>query len=94
MDKKFFLIHNYEEVPGMILSVEPESQVSLHNKWAKYCYMPININTVTFKMYNYQTDYRGYIVYAGTKQECFERLSLFHILNKYYTIPLADIEFE
>jgi hypothetical protein len=56
--------------------------------------MPININTVTFKMYNYQTDYRGYIVYAGTKQECFERLSLFHILNKYYTIPLADIEFE
>ena len=27
-------------------------------------------------MYNYQTDYRGYIVYAGTKQECFEILSL------------------
>ena len=57
--------------------------------------MPININdTVTFKMYNYQTDYRGYIVYAGTRQECFERLSLFPILNKNYTIPLVDIVFE
>ena len=45
-------------------------------------------------MYNYETDYRGYIVYAGIKQECFERLSLFPILNKHYTIPFVDIEFE
>jgi len=44
--------------------------------------------TVTFKMYNYETDYRGYIVYAGIKQECFERLSLFPILNKHYTFSL------
>ena len=45
-------------------------------------------------MYNYETNYRGYIVYAGIKQECFERLSLFPILNKHYTIPFVDIEFE
>jgi hypothetical protein len=99
MEIDYYLIHNYDDCPGMILSILPETQVRLHNRWAKYTYMPKKIgDTVTFHMYNYSTDFRGVIIFAGTKQECLFRLSTFPKVKisdlHQYDIPIVDVDFE
>ena len=99
MELEYYLIHNYDDCPGMILSVLPENKVRLHNRWAKYAYMPKKLgDNITFHMHNYNANYRGTIIYIGTKQECLDRLSTFPNIKMSdyyeYNIQIVDVDFE
>ena len=95
IDKMFYLIHNGEKVPGMILSILPGDQIKRHSKWIKYFYMPVEVgNYCTLSMYNYSIEYRGLVLYKGSKEECLARLEKFPNIYPDYEIQLTDVDFE
>jgi len=92
VESEYYLVLNYLNCPGLYLSVLPENQVRLVNIWAKYCDINKKVgDDVTFLMYNYSTEFKGVIVYKGTKLECYERFSQFSQMIK---LELEDVDFE
>jgi len=89
---EYYLILNYLDCPGMYMSVLPDDQIKLENIWAKYCDINKKVGDhVTFLIYHYATEFKGVIVYKGTKEECYERFSQFPAMIK---LELEDVEFE
>jgi len=91
----FYLIHNGERVLSLILSILPGDQIRRHSKWIKYCYMPVEVGKYcTISMYNHSIEYRGLVLYEGSKEECLARLERFPNIYPDYAIQLTDVDFE
>ena len=51
----------------------------------KYC---------TISMYNHSIEYRGLVLYEGSKEECLARLERFTNIYPDYAIQLTDVDFD
>ena len=57
--------------------------------------MPVEVgNYCTLSMYNHSIEYRGLVLYKGSKEECLAKLEKFPNIYPDYEIQLTDVDFE
>ena len=77
-EEQFAVVRNTDDMPGPILSLLKIEQIRSLSRWAPYCNIPIEYNMmVCYKMYSFNKEYFGKVVFLGNKEQCLENYSLY-----------------